>query len=240
MSRERLQKYLARCGVASRRASEAIIVEGRVRVNGQVAAELGTTIDPETDRVDVDGHFIRPPRRQTTIVLNKPLGVISTVSDPQERITVLDYVKDLDVRLYPVGRLDYDSEGLIVLTDDGDLALRLTHPSHDVEKEYHAFMRGDASPAVMRELSDGLDLDGRVTAPARFSIMERREAGTWVRVVLHEGRNRQIRRMAAVMDLDIVRLIRVRIGSLRLGDLPTGSWRHLSPADLAALQGKAV
>ena len=240
MSRERLQKYLARCGVASRRASETIILAGRVRVNGQVAAELGTTVDPDEDRVSVDGQVVQPPRRQTSIALNKPTGVVSTVSDPQGRRTVLDLVADLDARLYPVGRLDYDSEGLIVLTDDGDLAMQLTHPRHDVEKEYHAFVRGDVTDRVLRQLSDGVELDGRLTAPARFSIIERREAGTWVRVVLHEGRNRQIRRMAATVGLDIVRLIRVRIGSLRLGDLPSGAWRHLSPADLAALQGKAV
>ncbi|MGE3913840.1 MAG: pseudouridine synthase [Chloroflexota bacterium] len=240
MSRERLQKYLARCGVASRRASEEIILAGRVQVNGQVAAELGTTVDPDLDQVTLDGQPVRPPRRQTSIMLNKPTGVVSTASDPQGRKTVLDYVTELQTRLYPVGRLDYDSEGLIVLTDDGDLALQLTHPRHDVEKEYHAFVRGDVTEQVLRQLSGGVELDGRRTAPARFSIIEQREAGTWVRVILHEGRNRQIRRMAAEVGLNIVRLIRVRIGSLRLGDLPSGAWRDLTVAEVAALQRKAV
>lgn len=240
MSRERLQKYLARCGVASRRASEGIILAGRVRVNGEVAAELGTTIDPATDRVEVDGIRLAAPSVQTYIALNKPTGVVSTASDPQGRTTVLDYVSEIDTRLYPVGRLDYDSEGLIILTDDGDLAMRLTHPRHDVEKEYRAFVRGDVPDPVLWRLSRGIDLDGQQTAPARFMVEERREAGTWISVILHEGRNRQIRRMAAEVGLDIVRLIRVRIGTLHLGDLPSGAWRDLSAAEVAALLRNGV
>jgi 23S rRNA pseudouridine2605 synthase len=240
MSRERLQKYLARCGVASRRASEGIILAGRVRVNGTVAAELGTTIDPTADRVEVDGVRLEAPRVQTYIALNKPPGVVSTASDPQGRPTVLDYVTDIETRLYPVGRLDYESEGLILLTDDGDIALRLTHPRHDVEKEYRAFVRGDVPDRLLWQLSRGIDLDGQRTAPARFMVEERREVGTWISVILHEGRNRQIRRMAAEVGLDIVRLIRVRIGSLQLGDLRSGHWRELSAAEVAALQRNGV
>ena len=240
MSRERLQKYLARCGVASRRASEGIIVAGRVRVNGQVTSELGTTIDPATDRVEVDGVRLEAPRAQTYVALNKPTGVVSTASDPQGRYTVLDYVTEIETRLYPVGRLDYDSEGLIILTDDGDLAMKLTHPRHDVEKEYRAFVRGDVPDRIIWQLSRGVELDGRRTAPARFMVEERREAGTWISVILHEGRNRQIRRMAVEVGLDIIRLIRVRIGSLHLGDLPSGAWRDLSKAEVAALQRNGV
>ena len=240
MNRERLQKYLARCGVASRRASEGIILAGRVRVNGVVAAELGTTIDPATDRVEVDGTPVTAPREQTYVALNKPTGVVCTVSDPQGRPTVLDYVSEIDTRLYPVGRLDYDSEGLIILTDDGDLAMKLTHPRHDVEKEYRAFVRGDVPDRLLWQLSHGVELDGRQTAPARFAVEERREAGTWISVILHEGRNRQIRRMAAVVGLDVIRLIRVRIGTLELGDLPSGYWRDLRAAEVAALQRNGV
>lgn len=240
MTRERLQKYLARCGVASRRASEGIIITGRVRVNDEVVSELGTTIDPDRDRVTLDGEPVRTPQTQTYIALNKPTGVVSTVSDPQGRRTVIDLVSNLNRRLYPVGRLDYDSEGLIILTDDGDFALTLTHPRHDIEKEYRAFVRGEVPDRLLVRLSRGVELDGRPTAPARFTLEERRAAGTWVRVTLHEGRNRQIRRMAAEVGLDIIRLIRVRIGALELGDLPTGAWRHLRATEVAALQRNGV
>jgi 23S rRNA pseudouridine2605 synthase len=236
MTRERLQKYLARCGVASRRASEQIIVGGRVRVNGQVAAELGTSVDPGRDRVEVDGRTVVPPTEHSYILLNKPIGVVSTASDPQGRRTVLDMV-DSEARLYPVGRLDYDSEGLILLTDDGDLALRLTHPRHTVEKEYAALLTGDVTDAALAQLREGVPLDGRPTAPARVERGETVPDGTWVRITIREGRNRQIRRMAAHVGLGVARLVRVRIGPLRLGTLPPGQWRTLSAAEVAALRG---
>lgn len=235
MTRERLQKYLAHRGVASRRAAERLIVDGRVRVNGEVAATLGTTVDPEYDRVEVDGQPVSEVAAPTHILLNKPLGIISTASDPEGRKTVLDVV-GLDRRLYPVGRLDAESEGLILLTDDGDLAMRLTHPRHNVEKEYHALLRGDVSPQKLRRLASGVELDGRRTAPAAVEPLSQGQAGAWVRFVLHEGRNRQIRRMAAAVDLDVARLVRVRIGALTLGDLKPGAWRHLTPREVAALR----
>lgn len=235
--RERLQKYLARCGVASRRASERIIVEGLVRVNGTVVTELGTTVDPDQDRVEFDGEPVVPPSQLTYVALHKPLGVVSTANDPQGRPTVLEYI-DLPNRLYPVGRLDYDSEGLIVLTDDGDLAMHLTHPRHVVEKEYRAFVQGDVSDATLRQLSRGVELDGSLTAPATFQRREVLPDGVWVRVILREGRNRQIRRMAEVVGLDVQRLVRVRIGSLHLGPLPSGAWRQLRAAEVDALRGK--
>jgi 23S rRNA pseudouridine2605 synthase len=236
MTRERLQKYLARCGVASRRASEQIIVGGRVRVNGEIAAELGTSVDPERDRVEVDGRAVAPPTDHTYVLLNKPIGVVTTASDPQGRPTVVDLV-DVGARLYPVGRLDYDSEGLILLTDDGDLALRLTHPRHTVEKEYAALLTGDVTEAALARLRSGVPLDGRPSAPARVELIEDVRDGTWVRIVIREGRNRQIRRMAEQVGLEVARLIRVRIGSLRLGTLPAGSWRTLSATEVAALRG---
>jgi 23S rRNA pseudouridine2605 synthase len=236
VTQERLQKYLARCGVASRRASEKIIADGRVRVNGQLAREVGISVDPEHDRVEVDGWVVQPPTTLTYIALNKPIGVVSTVSDPRGRRTVLDLVPD-DARLYPVGRLDYDSEGLLLLTDDGDLALRLTHPRHDVQKEYHALLRGDVTDDLLGYLSVGVDLDGRRTAPATFERVGTHPDGVWVRVVLHEGRNRQVRRMVEAVGLEVVRLVRVRVGSLRLGDLAPGAWRRLSAAEIEALRG---
>lgn len=236
MTRERLQKYLARCGVASRRASEQIMVAGRVRVNGQQADELGTTVDPERDRVEVDGRVVLPPEVHSYVALHKPIGVVSTASDPRGRRTVVDLVPG-EARLFPVGRLDYDSEGLILLTDDGDLAMHLTHPRHNVEREYRALLAGDVTDAIMEQLSVGIDLDGKRTAPATFERLETHPDGTWVRVVLHEGRNRQIRRMVEAVGLKVVRLVRVRVGSLRLGSLPPGAWRRLSSAEVAALRG---
>lgn len=236
MTQERLQKYLARCGVASRRASEQIITSGRVRVNGQKAVELGTSVDPEHDRVEVDGRAVLPPATLSYVALNKPIGVVSTASDTRGRRTVLDLVPG-DARLFPVGRLDYDSEGLILLTDDGDLAMRLTHPRHGVEKEYRALLRGDVTEDVLKRLRAGIELDGTRTAPATFERLEEHPDGVWVRVVLHEGRNRQIRRMVEAVDLDVVRLVRVRVGSLRLGSLAPGGWRRLSAAEVAALRG---
>jgi 23S rRNA pseudouridine2605 synthase len=236
MTRERLQKYLARCGVASRRASEQIIAGGRVRVNGQVAAELGTSVDPSEDRVEVDGRVIMPPVAHAYVLLNKPIGVVSTANDPKGRRTVLDLVQT-DARLFPVGRLDYDSEGLILLTDDGDLALRLTHPRHTVEKEYAALFTGEVTDAALAQLRDGVPLDRRATIPARVERGNSGPDGTWVHITIREGRNRQIRRMAEHVGLGVNRLIRVRIGPLRLGTLPPGSWRTLSAAEVAALQG---
>lgn len=237
MTRERLQKYLARCGVASRRASEGLIAEGRVRVNGSVTAAPGTTVDPAADRVEVDGRVVRPPADHTYVMLNKPIGVVSTASDPRGRRTVVDLVPS-DARLYPVGRLDYDSEGLLLLTDDGDLALRLTHPRHEAEKEYRALLQGDLRDDVLAQLGRGVILDGKRTARARFARLDAHPDGTWVRVVLHEGRNRQIRRMVEAVGLEVVRLVRVRVGSLWLGDLAPGMWRRLTPAEVAALRGE--
>jgi 23S rRNA pseudouridine2605 synthase len=239
MSRERLQKYLARCGVASRRASEQIIAGRRVRVNGQIASELGTSIDPEHDQVELDGRAVLPPIALSYVALNKPIGVVSTAHDPQGRRTVLDLV-DVPARLYPVGRLDYDSEGLILLTDDGDLAMHLTHPRHTVEKEYEALVSGEPSDEVLARLRTGIVLDGKPTAPARIERMAAGPDGTWVRFILREGRNRQVRRMAEAVGLEVVRLVRVRIGSLRLGNLRPGAWRDLRAAEVAALRGRSA
>jgi len=238
MSRERLQRYLARSGVASRRACEQLIVDGRVRVNGSPVRELGTSVDADSDRVEVDRRPVRPTAVLTYLALNKPIGVVSTASDPEGRRTVVELV-DHPSRIFPVGRLDSDSEGLLLLTDDGDLAMRLTHPRYGVEKEYRALVRGSVDSIVLDELSAGLLLDGRPTAPARFEVAERDAVGTWLRVTIHEGRNRQIRRMTEALGLEVVRLVRVRIGPLRLGRLPTGAWRLLTAAEVDALRKEA-
>ena len=238
MSRERLQRYLARSGVASRRACEQLIVAGRVSVNGSPVRELGTSVDGDQDRVEVDHRPVRPVQTHTYVALNKPIGVVSTASDPKGRPTVVDLVSH-PRRIYPVGRLDTDSEGLLLLTDDGDLAMRLTHPRYGVEKEYRALVRGTVDDATITELSRGVVLDGRPTAPAHFDVDGRDASGTWLRVTIHEGRNRQIRRMAEAVGLEVVRLVRVRIGPLRLGRLLSGAWRTLTTAEVAALQKEA-
>jgi 23S rRNA pseudouridine2605 synthase len=235
---ERLQKYLARCGVASRRAAEQLITAGRVTVNGEIVAVLGAQVEPDHDRVEVDGRRVRPPRRHRYLIVHKPPGVVSTAADPEGRRTVLDLVPPGD-RVFPVGRLDYNSEGLLILTNDGELAARLTHPRHSVEKEYRALVSGAVREADLRSLSAGVPLDGRLTAPARFEVVGRFNQLTWLRVVLHEGRNRQVRRMIEAVGLEVVRLIRTRIGPLELGALPAGSWRELRPAEIRALQGTA-
>jgi 23S rRNA pseudouridine2605 synthase len=238
MIRERLQRYLARSGVASRRACEQLIADGRVRVNGEPVVMPGTSVDADADRVEVDGRPVRPTTTRTYIMLHKPTGVVSTASDPQGRPTVLQLVSS-PVRVYPVGRLDADSEGLLLLTDDGDMAMRLTHPRYGVEKEYRALVRGGVSRDLLDRLSAGIMLDGRMTAPARFTWDERMADGAWLRVTIHEGRNRQIRRMASAVGLEVVRLVRTRIGPLRLGNLPLGAWRPLSQSEVDAMR-KAV
>jgi 23S rRNA pseudouridine2605 synthase len=235
MTRERLQRFLARSGVASRRVSERLIADGRVRVNGMRVTTPGTTVDAEHDRVEVDAKPVRPSLARSYVALNKPVGIVSTASDPQGRQSVVDLV-DYTARLYPVGRLDYDTEGLLLLTDDGDLAMRLTHPRYGVEKEYRALIRGPVDRDTLRGLSEGIVLEGRPTAPARFEVAERTPEGTWLRVTLHEGRNRQIRRMVEAMGVEVGRLVRIRVGTVRLGQLAPGEWRHLTDAEVATLQ----
>ena len=232
---ERLQKYLARCGLASRRGAEQWIEAGRVRVNGEVVASPGVTIDPGRDCVEVDGRPVSPPATAAYLALNKPAGVLSAASDARGRVTVVDLVP-ADLRLFPVGRLDLASEGLILLTNDGDLAMRLTHPRHSVAKEYRVLLDGRPDRSALDRLRRGVPLDGVMTAPAEVVPLPGKPDGGWVRIVLHEGRNRQIRRMAEVVGLRVERLIRVRIGPLRLGDLAPGEWRRLRREEVEALR----
>jgi 23S rRNA pseudouridine2605 synthase len=234
LSAERLQKVLANAGFASRRECEELISAGRVAVNGKVVRILGARVDPTQDEIAVDGQPIGRPSPRTYVLLHKPAGVISTADDPQGRPTVVEMV-DLPVRLFPVGRLDYDSEGLLLLTDDGELAQRLTHPSYHVEKEYHALLDQAPTPDALREWRTGVLLDGAPTAPAWVEVLERDQDGAWVRVVLHEGRKRQIRAVAGQLGYQVLRLIRVREGTLTLGELPVGRWRQLAEAEVEAL-----
>ncbi|HMP42507.1 MAG TPA: pseudouridine synthase, partial [Roseiflexaceae bacterium] len=239
MSPERLQKVLASAGIASRRDCEELIGQGRVAVNGKEVRVPGTRVDPDTDEITVDGEPIGRISPRTYIMLHKPAGVISTTDDPQGRPTVVDVVQT-DARLFPVGRLDFDSEGLLLLTDDGELTQRLTHPSHQIEKEYRVLLNEAPSPDALREWRDGVLLDGVETAPAWVEVLDRSGEGTWIRVVLHEGRKRQIREVAKLLGYDVLRLIRVREGPLLLGDLETGAWRALTEAEVEALNTHAT
>ena len=229
----RLQKLLARAGLGSRRTVEDLIAEGRVTVNGEVA-ELGRRADAETDRIEVDGALIGLRQDTVWYVLNKPVGVVTTASDPQGRPTVVELVPD-EPRVFPVGRLDADTEGLLLLTNDGDATHRLTHPSFGVEKEYLAHVTGTPSRGTLRALREGVELDDGMTAPAKVAAV----APDVIRLVIHEGRNRQVRRMCEAVGHPVRRLVRVRIGPLRDQHLEPGAWRALEPAEIRALERAA-
>ena len=226
----RLQKVLAQRGYGSRRLCEELIESGRVRVNGEVAV-LGRRIDPDHDLVEVDGHHVGVRPDLVYYLLNKPTGVVTTAKDPQGRRTVVELVPD-EPRVFPVGRLDYDTEGLLLLTNDGELTNRLTHPRSGVEKEYLAEVSGIVSAGALRQLRDGVELDDGRTAPAKVSQPDR---GV-LRIAIHEGRNRQVRRMCEAVGHPVTRLVRVRIGPLTDRRLAPGSWRPLTPAELKSLE----
>jgi 23S rRNA pseudouridine2605 synthase len=226
---ERLQKVLSMRGWGSRRVCEDLIAEGRVTVNGEVAV-LGRRVDPEADKVEVDGAPLGVKAGLVHYVLNKPVGVVTTASDPQGRPTVVDLVP-AEPRVYPVGRLDVGTEGLLLLTNDGDLAHRIAHPSHGVEKEYLAEVEGTPSSGALRRLRDGVELDDGITAPAKVS---QPNPGI-LRITIHEGRNRQVRRMCEAIGHPVNRLVRVRIGPLRDAQLKPGEWRELDQQELKAL-----
>jgi 23S rRNA pseudouridine2605 synthase len=230
---ERLQKVLARAGLGSRRVCEELIAAGRVTVNGEVA-RLGRRVDPERDAVALDGVPVVVRDGLVYYLLNKPAGYVSTASDPEGRPTVVDLVPATP-RVYPVGRLDYDTEGLLLLTNDGDLTQLLTHPSHGVVKTYLAEVEGEPSPGAIRRLREGVQLDDGPTAPARVTVVQRRRGSTAVELGIHEGRNRQVRRMCEAVGHPVRRLVRTRIGPLRDGSLKPGTWRALSASEVRTL-----
>lgn len=236
----RLQKILSGAGVSSRRAAERLMTEGRVTVNGQVATALGTRADPDRDDVRVDGRRVGRVSRRRYVLVNKPRGVVTTRSDPQKRRTVLDLVPRVHEYVYPVGRLDYDSEGLLLLTNDGELAERLTHPRYALERVYEAVVRGVPTLAQLKRLRAGVALDGRVTAPVSVRLMgghrTRRTDQARIQVTLHEGRNRQVRRMFEVIGHPVVRLRRIQFGPIRDRSLKVGHHRDLSGPEIAALR----
>ena len=237
MSPERLQKILSQAGIASRRASERLMLEGRVTVNGATARELGTKADAARDDIRVDGRRIRLPERHVYILLNKPRGYVTTRSDPQKRPTVIDLVGAREY-VYPVGRLDFDSEGLLLLTNDGDLAARLTHPSHGVARVYEARVLGVPDRHDRDRLARGIVIDGRRTAPAEVDLLPggRDDRHATIRITLHEGRNRQVRNMCDAIGHPVEHLRRVAIGPIRDGRLKPGQWRELTNDEVARLR----
>jgi pseudouridine synthase len=241
----RLQKILSAAGISSRRASETIIAEGRVTVNGETVTLLGSKADPATDDIRVDGRRLKTATARRYILMYKPRGYITTRSDPEQRPTVVDLLTKGGVRdyVYPVGRLDYASEGLLLLTSDGDLAERLMHPSHGVEREYHVRVRGIPDRRTLERLSGGVVLDGRRTAPAEVRIEKLVEGSggnhAVLSLVIREGRNRQVRRMCDAVGHPVVRLKRVRIGPIRDDDIRPGEFRDLSDREIAALKRAA-
>lgn len=231
----RLQKYLALSGVASRRTAEKLIADGRVSVDGQMITEMGVQVEIGQD-IRVDGKLVTPEPEKKYIMYHKPAGEVTTVNDPEGRATVLDKFRDYPVRLYPVGRLDYDSEGLLLLTNDGDLTERMLHPSQEVEKTYLARVSNELTPAEARRLESGVMVDGRKTARAKVKILGFKGLYTDVLVTIHEGRNRQVRKMVEQVGHQVVMLRRIRFGPLKLGDLPRGMWRELSTEELRELE----
>lgn len=233
--KERLHKVLAHAGVESRRAAEEMILAGRVTVNGEVCNVLGTKVDPEHDAITVDGRPIPKRVKRVYIMLNKPAGYITTVYDPESRATVMDLVPR-NARIYPVGRLDANSEGLILLTNDGEFANSLAHPRYAYEKEYHVSVPGTVREEDLQRLRGGVEIDGGMTSPAGARVLSSDGRVTWLSITIHEGRNRQIRRMLHALGYRVDRLMRVRVGPLWLGSLPRGAFRHLTPAEVRKLK----
>jgi 23S rRNA pseudouridine2605 synthase len=231
----RLQKVLAAAGVASRRACEVMISEGRVEVNGSLVTELGARVDPDRDIIRVDGSRIPPPRRHTYVVLNKPRGVVSTLSDPQARRTLADFVAGQRERLFHVGRLDTDTEGLLIMTNDGEFAHRLAHPSYEVPKTYLAEVTGVMSAATLKQLRAGIELDDGPVRPNAVTLVSTGSDRSLIKITLHEGRQHIVRRTMEAVGHPVRRLSRIGIGPVRLGDLKVGELRDLTQEELGAL-----
>lgn len=232
--RIRLQKYLSMCAVASRRKAEELIAQGKVKVNGKVA-QIGDKISPKHDTVTVSGRKIVGSRKHYYIMLHKPRGYITTMNDEMGRKCVAELVRDVGARVYPVGRLDKDSEGLLLMTNDGEFANHMTHPSKHIPKTYRVTVRPDVTEDMLTAFATGMEIDGRITAPADAHIIEKQDNRVVMEIVLYEGRNRQIRKMCESLGLEVARLKRTSMGSLKLGMLPPGKWRELKEDEVHKL-----
>ncbi len=233
---ERIQKIIAAAGLASRREVEVWIREGRVSLNGRIVTELGTRADPGRDTIRVDGRKVGSPERRVALLLNKPRGFLSTCSDPEKRPTVLSLIPGIRERLYPVGRLDFASEGLLILTNDGDLALAVTHPRNRCRKVYRVKVKGIPSEEVLRKVSRGIVLEGRRTLPAAVTRI-RSEKNAWLEVALTEGRKNQIRKVFEKVGYPVLKLKRISIGGIGDRGLAPGAWRRLTDAEIRSLKG---
>ncbi len=235
----RLQKVIAAAGLASRREAENMIVEGRVEVNGRAVTELGTRVDPEHDLIRVDGSRLPPARHHVYLALNKPRGVVSTLDDPEGRPTLVSFLPRKAGRLFHVGRLDVDTEGLIVLTNDGDFAQHLSHPSFEIDKAYLVEVEGAMENPTLKRLSRGLELEDGFIKPDKVKVVSRTAGKTLLEITLHSGRNRVVRRMMEALGHPVKRLARIRIGPIRLGNLPSGETRELTNQEIGALLDRA-
>jgi len=233
---ERLQKVMSEFGVASRRKCEELIAEGKVKVNGRLITEQGCRIDKEKDTIEVDGRIVKSPDTKLYILLNKPTGYITSAKDQFGRPTVLDLVKGVSIRVFPIGRLDYDTEGLIILTNDGDLTYRITHPKHNIEKTYRALVRGEMNKDDIVAFAGGMAIEDYVTAPARLEIVRKRGNSSIVDITIHEGKNRQVRKMCSAAGHEVIRLKRIKIGKIGLGSLKAGEWRYLDESEIKYLK----
>ncbi len=232
----RLNRFLARAGAASRRGADALIEAGRVRLNGETITRLATSVDPDRDLVELDGAVVALPESLTYIALNKPPGYVVTMSDPQGRRTVADLLTGLPAAVVPVGRLDAGTGGLLILTDDGELAHRIAHPSFEIDKVYEVEAKGILSEEERLRLERGVALDGRLTAPSTVRVTSTAGGTTVAEMTIHEGRKRQVRRMFELVGHPVTRLRRTRVGPVELGSLPSGRWRHLNDDQLRALR----
>jgi 23S rRNA pseudouridine2605 synthase len=235
MTTERLQKFLSRAGVASRRAAEEMIQAGRVAINGEVVTAMGVKVDPNRDRVEVDGRAVRAVTATRTVMLHKPYGYVCTTRDPQGRRVVTELLGRMPERLYPVGRLDYDATGLLLLTNDGELAYRLTHPSYQVPRTYRVTLAGEVSKETVRQLSAGVELEGRGVYP-EVSVIKREADKTVLEITVHEGRYHLIKRLMDQVGHPVLKLKRIALGPLRLEGLPRGTYREVTGRELAALK----
>lgn len=240
METVKLQKYFSDCAVMSRRAAEEEIKNGKVTVNGEIA-ELGLRVDPDKDVVIYKGKRVLPQSNEKIyVLLNKPRGVITSLSDEKGRTTVRSLLSDLKARVYPVGRLDYNSDGLLLLTNDGDLTYKLTHPKHEIPKIYHVTVKGTPSPQALARLRSPLDIDGYIIQPVKTEVIASNDNSTTLKMTLFEGRNRQIRKMCALCDLKIERLTRVSLGNISLGTLKVGKWRYLTDGEIEYLKREST